>query len=371
MSSKNIVIVGGGTAGLNVFNGLAAKLATSTTTSIILVTPRPHYTSLPATIRMVVTAEGELEKHALMSFPESFNQGNKKVVLAKAVSIEDDETKGRFVTLDNGEKIEFSVLVLAPGSKWEGPLDFPESVDGQLQWTKDWREKFAKAKSVALVGGGAIGIELSGELKDQWPNKPVTIVQGDALLLNKTYPDRFRKDIERRVVKRGVKVIKDDFVDDVEPKEGKIVTRKGVSVEADLVIPTRGPRPNTKFIESLGSENLTDSGFVKVKPTLQLVNHPRIFAAGDVIDYAEQKQAAKAPNHAAVIVNNTLSLIGENPKGLINYKGSTELIVITNGKNGGAGYFDILWGISIGDWLSSLLKSKTLMIEMSKNSLKL
>lgn len=97
-------------------------------------------------------------------------------------------------------------------------------------------------------------------------------------------------------------------------------------------VSTRGPNgPNTKFVESLGSEVLNAKGFIKVLPTLQLPRHERIFALGDAIDWNEQKQAAKIPKHAPVVVNNVLFLLGQK-KSLVQYKGTFELIVLTNGK---------------------------------------
>jgi len=49
------------------------------------------------------------------------------------------------------------------------------------------------------------------------------------------------------------------------------------------------------------------------------------------MDWAEQKQAGKTPAHAAVISNNILSLLGSK-KSTIPYKGSVEMVVLTNGK---------------------------------------
>ena len=49
------------------------------------------------------------------------------------------------------------------------------------------------------------------------------------------------------------------------------------------------------------------------------------------MDWAEQKQAGKAPSHAAVISNNILSLLGSKKRS-IQYKGSVEIVVLTNGK---------------------------------------
>lgn len=51
------------------------------------------------------------------------------------------------------------------------------------------------------------------------------------------------------------------------------------------------------------------------------------------------------------------------------YKGSVELIVLTNGANGGAGYFGLLWGIVLGNWFAKMAKSKGLMIDMSRKGM--
>ena len=49
------------------------------------------------------------------------------------------------------------------------------------------------------------------------------------------------------------------------------------------------------------------------------------------MEWAEQKQAGKTPAHAAVISNNILSLLGSK-KSTITYKGSVEMVLLTNGK---------------------------------------
>jgi NADH dehydrogenase FAD-containing subunit len=154
---QNIVIVGGGNAGISTFNALAGHLD-ATRSNLILITPRPYFTHLPATLRMVVTSEGSLEETALMPFGAKHNGPNKKVLNAKVASVVDSETQGRYVVLENGDKIDFSVLVLTPGSKWEGPINFPDKKEEHLEWIKTWREKFAKAQDIVLVGGGAVGL---------------------------------------------------------------------------------------------------------------------------------------------------------------------------------------------------------------------
>ena len=92
-----------------------------------------------------------------------------------------------------------------------------------------------------------------------------------------------------------------------------------------------GTRPNTDFVRSLGPDVLDERGFIRVKPTLQVAQFPEIFAAGDAIDWDEQKQAAKASGHTPVVVANLLSYVAGKPLQK-RYKGSPEMIAVTDGK---------------------------------------
>lgn len=76
---------------------------------------------------------------------------------------------------------------------------------------------------------------------------------------------------------------------------------------------------------------MTEQGYVKVEPTLQIRGHPGHFAIGDIIDWREQKQAAKAPSHAAVAAANVASFLNGAPQRSV-YKGSVEMIVLPIGK---------------------------------------
>jgi len=237
-TTQNIIIVGGGSAGITAFNAIDAKLPATSSTNLILVTPTPYFIHLIAMIRTVVTSEGHLEDQVLMPLPEKkYNTGNRKVVLGRVASIEDSDTgKGRFVMLDNGERLEYSVLILAPGSTWEGPLNLSDDKQETLESIRSWRTRFEKAKDIVLVGGGAVGVEYAGEIKDQWPNKNVTIIHGQPLLMNGTYPDRWRRKVTQGVEARGVYLVLDDVLENLEPQDGKVVTRLGKSIRADLVV---------------------------------------------------------------------------------------------------------------------------------------
>ncbi|KAG5635713.1 hypothetical protein H0H81_010338 [Sphagnurus paluster] len=357
---QNVVVVGAGGAGTATARSLSSTLDPGKY-NLILITARPYYLHLIGSIRAAVTAEDNFAEQVAIPLDKLFVNGNGKIIIGKVTGISENSKNGGYVKLANGMEVPYSILVLAPGSYWQGPLSVPNTKQEHDQWFRQWQSKFENAQDILLIGGGAVGIEFAGEIKDLNPSKRVTIVHGGQYLLNGAYPVRYRKDIERRLRLRGVELILGDVVPD-RIEIGNVTTRNGKRLTPDLIVSCRGPRPNTAFIESsLGPEVLASNGFVTVLPTFQIPGHARIFAAGDVADLKEQKQLGKYPEHANIISANILAILsGQQPTQT--YKGAKEIIIITIGKNGGASYFGILWGLVFGDWFSSKLKSRTLRI---------
>ncbi|KAI0354848.1 FAD/NAD-P-binding domain-containing protein [Trametes cingulata] len=365
-AKQNIVVVGGGWAGTIVARELSAKLDASKH-NIILINDRPYFIHLIAGARLTVTAEDQLEDKALVPLDKLFHNGNGTFKVGKVVSIAEAAAgKGGEVVLEDGERIPYTALVLATGSAWPGPLQFPEKDADVRSHIGSWRNKYEKANHVVIIGGGAVGLETAGEVKHAFPKKKVTVVHSENLLLNDTYPDKFRKDIERRARLRGIDFILGDKLD--VPPEGTIgvTTHNGKQIpDADLVVQAFGSRPNTSFISTLGADVVTQHGTVRVNQYLEVPGHPGVFAAGDIIDWKEQKQAAKANTHAGVVAANVLSFLQGKPLKKA-YKGSVEMILIPLGKSGGAGYVDFLWGIILGDWAARLFKAKDLMVSQAR-----
>ena len=72
---------------------------------------------------------------------------------------------------------------------------------------------------------------------DEIQDKKITIVHADALALNNVYPDRFRKDIERRWKARGIELIFNDRIDQLPSNlTGTVTTTKGKSIVSDLFV---------------------------------------------------------------------------------------------------------------------------------------
>lgn len=166
---SNVVIVGGGVAGLHALKSLASKLDLLKY-NLILITARPYFTHLAGTIRAIVTAEGSLADRIRIPYDELENANSNayRIVIGKVASLElepEDEPKevrgrgrgGSVVLEGSGERISYSVLVLATGRRLSGPLEFPDTFEESDQWVAGWRDKIEKAHHVVLVGGGAAG----------------------------------------------------------------------------------------------------------------------------------------------------------------------------------------------------------------------
>jgi len=325
---------------------------------------RPHMIWLPAGARMVVTHDEAFTDTAVFLYDKVFQQGKGTFKQGKVVAINEvKDQRGGELTFDNGETLNYEVLAVCIGSHWPGPLNFPSSRDEFDKFVEEWRSKFKDAKDILLVGAGAVGLELSGELRDEYPTKKITIVHSHTLVLNPTYPVKFRKMVGAQFKARNIELILNDIVESFpESDSGEIGLKSGQKINADLIVRTSGPRPNTEFLaSSLGADILTEAKFVRVSPQLQVQGHPSVFAAGDIVDWPEEKQFGKTVGQASVVAENIISYLANKPLRK-EYTGSPEAIILTNGKSSGAVYLPFLWGLVFGPWFARMVKSKSLLL---------
>lgn len=166
----NVVVVGAGGFGAPVAHGLSAKLDSSKHT-LTVITSRPYFTHYPALLRVLVTSDRQLEDDSLLGYDKLFQNGTGSIKVGTVTGItKAPNGKSGTVELASGESVPWDVLVLTPGSLWEAGLSLPEGdKSAAVSWFDSWAEKFKQANSYALVGAGAVGIELAGELRDVYP----------------------------------------------------------------------------------------------------------------------------------------------------------------------------------------------------------
>ncbi|KAG6849626.1 hypothetical protein H0H93_006835 [Arthromyces matolae] len=308
----------------------------------------PHFTHLIGCIRAAVTPEGGFDEQVIMPYDQLLTHNNGVIITGEVKAIEEHGQDGGNVTLTDGTVIQWDVLVLAPGSRWEGPIALPTTAVESKRWFAQWQMKFRRSNDILLVGGGAVACEFAGEIKDLDPTKQVTIVHSQERIMNKTYPNRFRNDVQQRLLALGVTLILGDVVPEsaLHNTSGKkVVTRNGIVLTPDLI------------------KVLTPAGHARIHRTFQLVDHPRIFACGDIADLKEQRQIGKYGAHAVVVAKNVLSLLNGGDA-REKYKGHPEIMVLTLGKDGGAAYAGYAWGLTFGDKFVAHFKARELLVPM-------
>ncbi|KAG8785649.1 hypothetical protein FRC12_017325 [Ceratobasidium sp. 428] len=287
-SRKNVVIVGGGGGGVPVFKELEKQLDPATH-RLVLIESRDYYFHLPAALRMTVSVMGNLEETALIPYDHLITRPSlSSIYRARALSI----TATEVVT--DVEPVPYEYLILATGSTWEGPLNLPPAKVDAVEAVSAQRTQYRSSHSVLIVGGGAVGIELAGELRESLPHVKVNLVHRNRALMNDTYPDKYRQSLHDMLIKSGVNIILNDMiVDESVNADGMFMTVSGQPIAADLLIPTRGGRPNTSMLAEFDPTSLIEeTGYVRVEPNLQvklISGACNVYAVGDIIDWPEQK----------------------------------------------------------------------------------
>jgi NADH dehydrogenase len=182
-----------------------------------------------------------------------------------------------------------------------------------------------KILSFAIIGGGATGVELTGELEALFNNtflkyykdiikeddiKLYLINLGSELLA--PFKPRARAKALEVLQKNGATVMLNTGVKEV--KEGGLVLNDGSFLEASTIIWTAGVKPNPPmFTHDVAADKW---GRIIVSPTLQIPNCPNVFVIGDMASL-QDKDGRPLPMLAQVAELQGLHT-GKNIKRLLN-----------------------------------------------------
>ncbi|KXN65832.1 FAD/NAD(P)-binding domain-containing protein, partial [Conidiobolus coronatus NRRL 28638] len=264
-------------------------------------------------------------------------------------------TKVTEKTVENegGKHEDFDFIVVATGYGRPGPI-WPESkVKGDyLDEFQVYREKIEAAGSVAVIGAGAVGVELSADIKSHFPEKQVTLIHSRKLPIVGPYTEEFKSRVSDELKEIGVELLFENRVlsQSERIENGKTVfdikTNQGVELTADLILNCVGAgAPVTDILDLESTEEyplLDDKKLVKILPTIQLKNpkYSHIFAIGDINDWQEVKLAGASMYQAHFTAKNIKAILdtkdGELPK-LENYPDYFLHLVLFLGEHHGIG----------------------------------
>ncbi|KAF9119762.1 Apoptosis-inducing factor 2 [Mortierella sp. 14UC] len=354
-NEKHVVVLGGSYGGVACVNKLLRNLSKDSNVKITLIEKCDARYHCVASYRALV--QKDFAKNLWIPYTNLFPKGSPHRIHRGLVrNIYNDHVLVAPVHDDPGEsstssselqRIYFDYLVIATGSAIPSPAKWTvnSSTDG-LRKLDDTRNLIAQSERIVVIGGGACGVELSGEIKYTFPDKSVTLIHDmPALVDYPRFPESFKEEARRYLTKQGVEVILNQRVEieglsreNSVQKAERAVKLKGSDrvINSDLQFFSIGIKVDTSFISTLepppdkvtpdkkattpfdATETLLDpkSHVIKVRPTLQLDHDafPNIFAIGDIsnADPVPTCMAAVAAGETAA--RNVIKLIRKEEK---------------------------------------------------------
>jgi len=285
-----ICILGGGFGGLYTALRLSQlPWEKSERPEIVLVDQSDRFLFSPLLYELLT---GELQTWEIAPpFQEVFLNTGVRFCQGVVTGIDIDE---RRVQLQNGPEIPYDRLVLALGG--ETPLDL---VPGATSYAFGFRTvadayrleerlrvleaAVADKIRVAIVGAGYSGVELACKLADRLGERGRfrLIELTDQIL--RTSPEFNRTAASIALEARGVWIDLETKVESIEPDAITLEYKNQVdTIPVDLVIWTVGTRV-VPVVRTLPLKQ-NQRGQLTTTPTLQVVDHPEIFALGDLAD---------------------------------------------------------------------------------------
>jgi NADH dehydrogenase FAD-containing subunit len=198
------------------------------------------------------------------------------------------DTNHNQVTLDDGTVLDFDWLSVntgavqdrqrlgeqMPGVREHGLFVRPIEAFGAL-WPRVVALAQSQALRLAVVGGGAAGIELSMALRHRLPGAAVTLLTGGALAAN--YPVAAQARVKQALKNRRITVLPDSASSFT---EGEVLLASGARLACDVPLIATGAQAPA-WLQGSGLA-LDGQGFISVDACLRSTSHPHVFAAGDV-----------------------------------------------------------------------------------------
>lgn len=328
--SRTVVIVGGG------YGGAALATALDANADVVLVDPRDAFANVAGSLRALV--QPDWAPNMFFPFDRMLRRGT--VIRDRAASVDPGG-----VTLASGERIEAGHVVLATGSSYAYPAKpRTDATADALDDLRATHKELAAAARVLILGAGAVGLELAGEIAEVWPDKHVTVLDPAEELLS-GYLAEVRADLRRQLDERGIVLrLGTGLAEQPVTEPGRtetvtVTTTAGDELTADIWFRAHGVRLNTDYLTDGRLTTLTPQGEVPVTDTLNVRGHDHVYAIGDITDVPEIKRAGHAFDHAEVVAKNILArLRGEEPAAT--YEAAREpMILLPLGPRGGVGQF--------------------------------
>lgn len=201
-------------------------------------------------------------------------------LLTQAV-VEDIDTQSHCV-FSNGKKYSYSKLVFATGATAYIPPVQGNAADqvmtvNSLTELRALEPSVRRAKRIAIMGGGLIGVEIAMDLARS--GKSVVVIEPNINLLGDLVPEFIARPLERQMLQLGTTLCLEESVTEINQQDQalSLTLQSGKTMAVDVVISAAGLSPNTTLASQAGIK--VNKG-ICVDTTLR-TSATDVFALGD------------------------------------------------------------------------------------------
>ncbi|QYK11394.1 NAD(P)/FAD-dependent oxidoreductase [Shewanella rhizosphaerae] len=314
MSAKipRIVIVGGGAGGLGLATQLGHKLGKKQRAEILLIDKNRTHIWKPL-LHEVATGSLDADLDGVVYSAHAVKHGYQfQLGELTGLDLQGKRLQLGAISNDKGEallparELEYDTLVLAVGSVSNdfgtpGVKEHCFFLDSHHQanrfhnalldsFTRMHQSEEQQKLNIAIVGGGATGVELSAELyhvtdllksyglsKMTADRLSITLIEAGPRILP-ALPERIAASATRELIKLGVSVRQSTRIEEATSKG--FVTADGELIAANLMLWAAGVKA-PDFIKQIEGLNLNRANQILVRPTLQAQGHDDLYVIGD------------------------------------------------------------------------------------------
>ncbi len=274
---KNIIIIGGGPAGVTA----AITSRRYYPESEITLIRKEEKVLIPCGIPYIF---GTLESPEKNLIPDNvLYDNNINLIIDEVTSI----NKGlKTITTAKEENLSYDKMILAIGSSPLVPplpgidLDNVFAVWKDLEYLKKMSESLDKARDVVIIGGGFIGLEFADEFMKRG-NLNVTVIELLSHCLLLACDEEICKLVEKKLTERKINILAGRKAKAIlgEKNVQYLELENGQKLKTDMVILGIGVKPNVKLALNTGLEVDEKEG-IKVDDFMR-TSDENIFAVGD------------------------------------------------------------------------------------------
>ncbi|KAI1077857.1 hypothetical protein F5B20DRAFT_550578 [Whalleya microplaca] len=314
--AKNVVVLGGSFAGIELVKRLAETLPTGF--KVVWIEKNSHFNYLFNFPRFAVMTGHEHEAFIPYNgVARGTPAGIFKRIQDTAVKLTEDQ-----VLLASGDKIDYAYLAIATGSSQPLPVQVVATERSEAcHELQGVQQTIKTSHRIAVIGGGAVGVELASDIKDFYRDKDVTLIHSHGQILSH---------FGNRLGEYALRALRDELKIRVllnerpkMPTTGNMTRSATLSFSDgheehfDLVIGCTGQQPNSSILASLLPSAISkESSRILVQPTLQVstteapIPDTPIFAFGDVAEHGGPRMARAGWLQSEVVLDNILAMIG-------------------------------------------------------------